>query len=187
MLAALAVGRALAGDRDVLLSPRVDQRRVVHELHAFPACEHDGIAGRVGVELERRTGGDVKFDIAQQVDCAGEERSSWNVHASAARHRAFRDGFGDGTSGHRLAIGDCAVRGDVENAFRKSRRLHIAHDVGGTLPGVGRVGVRKLRQRHRGRERAGSTHERASIRHRHSPVRCSTISRRGALSRCSNK
>ena len=37
----LAVERPGAGDRDVLRLERVDERRVVHQLDAFPAREHD--------------------------------------------------------------------------------------------------------------------------------------------------
>src|SRR5437667_10860810 len=43
-LISLPVERALAGDRDILAIERVDQRRIVHPLDAFPTRHHQWIA-----------------------------------------------------------------------------------------------------------------------------------------------
>ena len=81
--------------RDVLLAVRVDQRRVVHALHALPAREHDGIAGRIGVEQQRRAFAHVQFDVALEMNGAGEELARRHQHAAAARLRAGLNGLGD--------------------------------------------------------------------------------------------
>ena len=54
-----AIERAAAGDRDIFLFKRVDERRVVHAFDAFPAREHDRVKRGVGVETQRGAGGDV--------------------------------------------------------------------------------------------------------------------------------
>src|SRR2546425_12211155 len=61
----LAVDDACAGDRDVPLLKGIDEWRVAHQLHAFPAGENDGqILFWVTAEFDRRVSGDVKIDVA---------------------------------------------------------------------------------------------------------------------------
>ncbi len=132
---------------DVLFLVRVDQRRVVHQLHAFPAREHHGIAGGVGVELQRRAFGHVQLDIALEMDGAGEEGARRNQHAPAAGLGALCNGLGDGRCIQRGAIGTRTELRDVEYAIGKGRRLHLLRDVGGACPClIGRnVGERATR------------------------------------------
>ena len=82
----LAVQRALAGDRDVVLLVGVDERREPHELDAFPARPHDRQVGRgVAAEPDRGALGDVQVDPRLQVDGAGEEDAGRHDDAPAAR------------------------------------------------------------------------------------------------------
>ncbi len=51
----LSIERTFAGDRDVLLFKRVDERRVVEHLDAFPTREDDRqVVFRILAELDRR-------------------------------------------------------------------------------------------------------------------------------------
>ena len=71
----LPVERALAGDRDVLLLVRVDERRVVHQLRALEPREDGGqVVARVAAEGERRASRDVQVDVALEMHGAGQER-----------------------------------------------------------------------------------------------------------------
>src|SRR5262249_34864139 len=68
----LPIKNALAGDRDVLLFKGIDERRVIHQLHAFPTRENDGqIFLRIGIEFDRAVLLDVQVDVALEMNRAG--------------------------------------------------------------------------------------------------------------------
>ena len=66
--AGLSVQRARAGDRNVGLAKRIDERRVVVQIIAFPARQHVRILARIGAELERRAFDQVKVDATAQTN-----------------------------------------------------------------------------------------------------------------------
>src|SRR5205814_665998 len=70
--AGLAVEHSSAGDGDILLVQRVDERRVVHAFHPLEAREHHRVELRVWVELDRGTLVDYQVHIAPQVNGAGQ-------------------------------------------------------------------------------------------------------------------
>jgi hypothetical protein len=198
MLAALPVEGAAARDRDVLLLPRIDERRIVHELDAFPAREHDGVARWIGVELERRTLGDVQIHVALEVNRTREERQTARLAAarhddpSSTRRSARVDRLRDRAGRERLAVRHRAVFPDVEIAIRKLRRLDVAHDVLRTVPGFGRRQRVRDSPCHRKRGGAPAQDENSTIGthallHSHSPARCRTISRGDGFERCSKR
>ena len=79
-----------------VLLERVDERRVVHQLHAFEAREDDGqIGARVALKEERRPVGDVQVDAALQADGAGQEPAGGDDDAPAARRGARPDRVAD--------------------------------------------------------------------------------------------
>src|SRR5579863_10204474 len=61
---AISVERSFARYRDVLLSIRVEEGRVVHALDSLPACvDQRKIALRIAREQERRSVGNVKIHV----------------------------------------------------------------------------------------------------------------------------
>src|SRR5207302_1063390 len=70
----LALESSAAGNRDVLLLVRVDERRVVHALQALPAREDQRqIMSLVLTEAHHGTRSQVEVHIAAQMNRAGEK------------------------------------------------------------------------------------------------------------------
>src|SRR5262249_21768230 len=70
----MAVNRTHACNGDVLLCVGIDERRVVHQFHSLKARQdrRQVFAWILG-ELDDRTHGDVKVDVAFQMNGAGKE------------------------------------------------------------------------------------------------------------------
>ncbi len=100
----LAVERALAGDRDVLLLEGVDQRRVVHHLVAFESREHRRkIIARLGAEADCGALCQMQIDVAPQMDRPVHQPiAGGNDHAPAARFVTGRDGLRRSPAGNRF-------------------------------------------------------------------------------------
>ena len=129
LVARLAVERALAGDRDVALLEGVDERRVVHQLDAFPPREDHGqeVIG-VAAEGDCRAVGQVEVDPALQMDGAGQEPAVRHEHPAAAGGGAR----GDGVAERGRAVADAVARGAVlrhrKDAIGKHRRTDAGED-----------------------------------------------------------
>src|SRR2546429_514622 len=120
----LAVDHAFTGDRDVLLFKRVDERRVAHQLHTFPAREHVGqILARVLAELDRGSSSQVKIDVALEMNCARKEVTGRHQHAATAGFIACRDRPGKSFAAISFAVCHGAKANDVEITLRKYRSL----------------------------------------------------------------
>ena len=61
----LPIKHALAGNRDILLLKGIDERRIIHQLHAFPTSkDHRQILLRIRIEFDGRVFCDVQVDVA---------------------------------------------------------------------------------------------------------------------------
>ena len=122
LLIGLAVQRSLAGDGDVLALEGVDERRVVHQLHAFEARENEWIAGGILRKAQRRAFLQVELDAAAKSERVGRMIAGRNHHPPAARPCARLDGLLDGRigGGDELALGE-AGRDDAGQDVGKAR------------------------------------------------------------------
>src|SRR6185503_11360980 len=119
LVVALSIERSFSGDRDVLLPKRINERRVIEQLDAFPSRENDRqIVFRILAELDRRAFLDLEIDVALQMNRAGEVRARFNHYAATTGFRASIDRSSKG----RGAIGSSITFGlQIERSFRKSR------------------------------------------------------------------
>ena len=166
VVAGLTVQRAPAGDGDVALFERVDERRVVHQLDALPAREdRRQVGARIGREQQRRALRHVQVDAAAQVNRAGEVASWRHDDAPAAGLGARRDRLADRLRAVGRSVRLRAVVGDREVARGKrggddpgQDRVHVGPRAGG------RCGRRRLWE-HRRRTRDGVDDHQPSGRH----------------------
>jgi hypothetical protein len=88
-----AVDRPAARDRDIRFAAHIDQRRVAHELEAFPVRQHGRqVAGGLGNERECRAVGDMELHVRAEMDRACRIAAAIDENAAAAGCAARRDG-----------------------------------------------------------------------------------------------
>ena len=73
--AGLPVQRARAGDRNVHLAKRINERRVIEQIVVFPPRQHVWILVWIGAELERRAFDQVQVDATSQANGARQKRA----------------------------------------------------------------------------------------------------------------
>src|SRR5687768_13732284 len=120
-LISLPVQSSFAGDSDILLTKRVDQWRVVHQLHAFPTTKHERqVIGRILTKLDGRRRSDVQIDVALQMNRASEKRTSGHYHPSAAGSIARRDSPSKCFRAISRPVTNRSVARDYKTAFGKN-------------------------------------------------------------------
>src|SRR5947208_643364 len=129
-LVGVAVDGALSGDPDVFLFEGIEERRVVHALHAFPAREHERIFARIPGKPQRRTFRHVKVHVVLQFDGAGEELAWRDYHPAPTSLGARVDRVADRIGAIRLDVCYAAELCDVEIALRKNWWLDTRQDLG---------------------------------------------------------
>ena len=133
----LAVDYSFTGDRDVALLKGIDESGIAHQLHAFPASEdHRQILLWVLTEFDRGVSGEVKIDIALQVNCAGEKFSRRNHDASAAGFVARVDGFGECCGAIGFAVTHSAELGNRKIARGEDWCLDARENLRSLRPGI---------------------------------------------------
>ncbi len=125
-LVGAAVERPLAGDGHVLALEGVDQRRVIHQLDAFPPRQHEGVTLGIVAEVDGGAARDVQLDAAGQPQRTGGVLARRHDHPSTTRPRAGVDRFLD----------VAAVCSDLEVVLRDARRRDAREDVGYAVPGI---------------------------------------------------
>src|SRR5215469_12613171 len=80
----VAVNCALTRDRDVSLLQGVDERRIVHQLHAFPSREHKRVLPGITAEADGRAGQQMQVDLALQMNRSGHELAGRNHNPAAS-------------------------------------------------------------------------------------------------------
>src|SRR5687768_16908572 len=119
---ALSVECAFAGDGDVSLVERVDKRRVVENLHAFPAREHNRQeVFWVSAELDRRAFRDNEIDVALEMNRTRQERAFGNDNSPAACFRARIDGLAKCTGAIGFTVAPRAKTIHIKSADRELR------------------------------------------------------------------
>jgi hypothetical protein len=119
LLVGAAIERALAGDRDVLLFESVDERGVIHALHALPTrVDQRQVVSRIAAEADGGVAGNMQVDAAEQVDGTGEKLAGRHDHAASARVGAGFNRFAEGRGAVGLAVAARAKYGQDEHLAR---------------------------------------------------------------------
>src|SRR5688572_13149214 len=64
LIVGLSIKNSGPGDSDILLLEGINERRIVHQLHAFPTAEYDRqVFGGVLTEFDRPAGSHVQIDV----------------------------------------------------------------------------------------------------------------------------
>jgi hypothetical protein len=133
----LSVNDAFTRDRDVPLTKGINESRVTHQLHAFPAREdHRQVFHRIAIKSNRRVLTDMQIDIALEVNGAGDKLSLGHQHPAATCPAARGNSFGEGLSTIGAGISDSAESGNGKISSRKDWRFDAAKDSPGFNPGV---------------------------------------------------
>ena len=90
----LAVNDAFTGDGDVPLLEGIDERRITHQFHPFPARENVGqILSWILTEFDRGAFRQMEIDVAFQTNRAGQKLAWRHYDAAAATDTASVDCF----------------------------------------------------------------------------------------------
>src|SRR5882672_1002879 len=101
----ITVDHAFACDRHIRLLKRVDQRRVVHQLHAFPSRKNQWqVLLRILAELDRRPLRDMEVDVALEMNRSGRIDTRRYQHTSTARFVTGFDRLAKGLSTVNLSV-----------------------------------------------------------------------------------
>src|SRR5215472_896129 len=119
----IAINGALTGDRDVSLLKGVDERRIVHQLNAFPSREHKRVLPGIAAEADGRPGQQMQVDLALQMNRSGHELAGRNHDSAASGAVAGRYRLLERVGAIRAVVSDGAESGYVAIAIRKNRRL----------------------------------------------------------------
>ena len=121
----IAVDYAFTGQRDVLLLECIDERRVVHQLHAFPASENQRqIFFRISIELDGRAFSNVQINVALQMNRSTREISRRHDDAAASGFVACFDATAKCICAISFAVSCCAKYRDVKISPRKDWGLN---------------------------------------------------------------
>ena len=139
--AGLAVQRAFAGNRHILLLKGINQRGIIVAFHAFKAGRNGGkVRSRVCHELKHSTFLQVEFHVALQMNGTGKELAVWNHHAATAGLSAGGNGLPESFGAVAGAARASAICGGQKIAVRKQRWLDARQDPVGFIPCGGGVG-----------------------------------------------
>src|SRR5258708_1121104 len=117
----VAVDGSLAGDGNVFLLEGVDERRKIHQLHAFPACKYQRILRGVVSKADRSARAHVEIHVALQMNGPGNKFSGGYDHPATLCRMASRNGFLESLCAIGFVVADGAKFRDIEISRRKNR------------------------------------------------------------------